>query len=53
MREEIQLCVGEAEMAESRWKGKSGCGRVGPVRVQVGEGWFRSVARYPLETNLK
>lgn len=32
------MCGGEADMGESRWKGKSGCGRVGPVRVQVGEG---------------
>lgn len=45
---ETHLCRGETEVGESGWKGSSGCGRVGPLKVQVGEGWFCSVARYPL-----
>ena len=53
MREETQLCNGETEMGESRWKDNSGYGKVGPVRAQVGERWFHSVARYPLDTKPK
>lgn len=45
---ETHLYRRETEVGECGWKGSSGCGRVDPLKVQVGEGWFCSVARYPL-----